>query len=117
LIQRPLGVYQHQRRLFWLKPELDLDISGPLLGRSKQISTSGSVWDGIAGIRGNVNLDKNWYIPYYVDMGTGDSTFPWQGMGVSATSLAMWVWLRHIGICIGSLTPIRCSTSWTSAVL
>jgi len=81
LIQRPLGVYQHQRRLFWLKPELDLDISGPLLGRSKQISTSGSVWDGIAGIRGNVNLDKNWYIPYYVDMGTGDSTFTWQGMG------------------------------------
>ena len=28
-----------------------------------------------------MNLDKNWFIPYYVDMGTGDSTFTWQGMG------------------------------------
>lgn len=67
-------------RYLWLKPELQLDITGPLHSRDKNISDSGDVWDGIIGIRGNVNLDKNWYVPYYVDLGTGDSTITWQWM-------------------------------------
>ena len=67
-------------RYLWLKPELDLDITGPLQARDKNISDSGDVWDGIVGIRGNVNLDKNWYMPYYADMGTGESAFTWQAM-------------------------------------
>ncbi|MGD1074758.1 MAG: hypothetical protein ABR903_01565 [Thermodesulfovibrionales bacterium] len=68
-------------RYFWLKPELDLNITGTVQPRSRQFIDSGTVWDGIGGIRGNVSLDKNWYIPYYVDMGTGGSTFTWQGWG------------------------------------
>jgi len=67
-------------RYLWLKPELDLHVTGPLKSRDKSISDSGDVWDGIVGIRGNVNLDKNWYVPYYVDIGTGDSTLTWQWM-------------------------------------
>jgi len=67
-------------RYLWLKPELELDITGPFRERDKNISDSGDAWDGIVGIRGNVNLDKNWYVPYYADMGTGDSTFTWQAM-------------------------------------
>jgi len=67
-------------RYLWLKPELDLDVTGPLKSRDKKISDSGDVWDGIVGIRGNVNLDKNWYVPYYVDIGTGDSNLTWQWM-------------------------------------
>jgi opacity protein-like surface antigen len=67
-------------RYLWLKPELDLDITGPLQSRDKKISDSGDVWDGIVGIRGNVKLDKNWYLPYYIDVGTGDSNLTWQWM-------------------------------------
>ena len=67
-------------RYLWLKPELDLDVTGPLKSRDKKISDSGDVWDGIVGIRGNVNLDKNWYVPYYVDIGTGESNLTWQWM-------------------------------------
>ena len=67
-------------RYLWLKPELDLRVTGPLHSRDKNISDSGDVWDGIVGIRGNVNLDKNWYAPYYVDIGTGDSNVTWQWM-------------------------------------
>jgi opacity protein-like surface antigen len=67
-------------RYLWLKPELELDVTGPLHERDRHISDSGDVWDGIVGIRGNVNLDKNWYIPYYVDIGTGDSNLTWQWM-------------------------------------
>ena len=69
-------------RYLWLKPELDLDIHvGPLQPRNRTLSTSGSGLDGIVGIRGNVNLDKKWYVPYCVDAGTGDSPFTWQAMG------------------------------------
>jgi opacity protein-like surface antigen len=67
-------------RYLWLEPELDLDITGPLHERDRNISDSGDVWDGIVGIRGNVKLDKNWYVPYYVDIGTGDSDLTWQWM-------------------------------------
>jgi len=69
-------------RYLWLKPELDLGVAvGPLQPRNRTLSTSGSGWDGIVGIRGNVNLDKKWFIPCYVDIGTGDSPFTWQAMG------------------------------------
>jgi opacity protein-like surface antigen len=72
-------------RYLWLKPELDLDTTGTLHEGAKDISDSGDVWDGIIGLRGNVNLDKNWYVLYYVDVGTGDSDLTWQWMaGVGA---------------------------------
>ncbi len=67
-------------RYLWLKPELDLDVTGPLKSRDRHISDSGDVWDGIVGIRGNLNLDKNWYVPYYIDIGTGESNLTWQWM-------------------------------------
>lgn len=68
-------------RYLFLKPELDLSVAvGRLQPRNRTLSTSKDVWDGIVGIRGNVNLDKKWYIPYYLDMGAGDSPFTWQGM-------------------------------------
>jgi hypothetical protein len=66
-------------RYLWMKPELKLNITGPL-NSNHNISDSGDVWDGIAGIRGDVNLAKDWYIPYYADMGTGDSDYTWQAM-------------------------------------
>jgi opacity protein-like surface antigen len=67
-------------RYLWVKPGLDLDISGPLQPRDKNISDSADILDGIVGIKGNVNLDKKWYVPYYADIGTGDSAFTWQGL-------------------------------------
>jgi hypothetical protein len=67
-------------RYLWLKPELKLKITGPLNSSSKNISESGDVWDGIVGIRGNVNLAKDWYIPYYADIGSGQSEYTWQAM-------------------------------------
>ena len=28
-----------------------------------------------------MNLSKNWYLPYYLDMGAGGSKFTWQAIG------------------------------------
>jgi hypothetical protein len=39
---------------------------------------SGSFWDGIVGVRGNVNLTEKWYLPYYADIGTGNTDLTWQ---------------------------------------
>ncbi|MGO9951147.1 MAG: hypothetical protein ACLPN1_02920 [Dissulfurispiraceae bacterium] len=69
-------------RYFFLKPTLDLGVAiGPLQPRSRTISASKGIWDGIGGIRGMVKVYDKWYIPYYADIGTGDSALTWQGMG------------------------------------
>jgi hypothetical protein len=60
-------------RYLWLKSRLELT------GYPK-ISESGHVWDGIAGIHGQVKLTENWYVPFYGDIGTGDSDLTWQAM-------------------------------------
>ena len=58
-------------RYLWLKSKLDLT------GFPK-VSDSGDVWDAIAGVKGQVNLTEKWYIPFYGDIGTGDSDLTWQ---------------------------------------
>jgi len=57
--------------IFWLKSRLDLT------GFPK-VSESGHVWDGIAGVKGQVNLTDKWYIPFYGDIGIGNSELTWQ---------------------------------------
>jgi hypothetical protein len=66
-------------RYLWIDVELKLGISGPLGGgRSDRISDSGSVWDGIVGVRGYVDFGPNVFLPYYADVGGGESDLTWQ---------------------------------------
>ena len=46
-----------------------------------RVEDSGSVWDGIVGVRGSLNLTEKWYLPYHLDVGTGDSDLTWQAFG------------------------------------
>jgi len=41
-----------------------------------------NVWDGIIGVKGRFafGADSEWYVPYYLDVGTGDSDLTWQGV-------------------------------------
>lgn len=41
---------------------------------------SGANWDGIIGAQADFKLNDRWYIPTYVDVGTGDSKSTWQFM-------------------------------------
>ena len=50
-------------------------------GPTGTASASDSVWDGVIGVKGNVNISGGWYLPYYLDVGTGQSDFTWQGSG------------------------------------
>jgi hypothetical protein len=57
------------------------NVSGGTFARSGSASQSATLWDGIIGIRGIVGLgDSRWAIPYYLDVGTGDSALTWQGV-------------------------------------
>jgi hypothetical protein len=40
-------------------------------------------WDFIVGAKGRatVSADGKWYIPYYIDIGAGESRFTWQAFG------------------------------------
>jgi hypothetical protein len=84
--------------------DLDMDLAlGFSLGgqdETRELSQGGSVWDGIVGVKGNVALGERWFLPYYADIGTGDSDFTWQASGGVGFSAASWVDLvlayRHL---------------------
>jgi hypothetical protein len=64
---------------------LTATVTGPGAGQVFQqtgsISQSENIWDAIAGVRGRVRLwDSRWTVPYYLDIGAGDSDFTWQGI-------------------------------------
>jgi len=77
----------------YLDIDMDLDASLDALGpgRSRTLSESDSVWDGMIGVTGNISLSKRWYIPYYLDVGTGESDFTWQAVGGIGFRAAKWV--------------------------
>ncbi len=57
---------------------VDVPLKFRRLGR--KTTPSGDLWDGIVGVRGKVNLADKWYLNYYADGGTGDSSSTWQGL-------------------------------------
>lgn len=49
--------------------------------RTGQSSKDWANWDAIIGVKGQIRLgDTAWFVPYYLDLGTGDSELTWQAM-------------------------------------
>ena len=70
-----------------IEQELNWNFSGnlgglQLPGREGSARVSGSNTDFIVGLRGNIGLGEaeRWFIPYWADIGTGDSDLTWQAM-------------------------------------
>lgn len=60
---------------------LDLDVNINIATsppRTPRVSDSGGIWDGIIGLHGEVTLNEQWYLPFYLDIGTGESDLTWQ---------------------------------------
>jgi hypothetical protein len=57
---------------------LELDSLGP--GQSRAIKDSLSVWDAVVGLQGNASLGEQWFLPYHVDVGFGQSKLTWQAV-------------------------------------
>jgi hypothetical protein len=70
-------------RMLNMKQTLDWSLSNSvpeLPNRSGEASVDGTNWDGIVGVKGRYYLgaDRKWFLPYYVDVGTGQSKLTWQ---------------------------------------
>ena len=74
----PLDVFGGFRYLT-LTNELNWQFTGnigsiPPVQQAGSTSSSGSFWDAIVGVKGRLRLgDGGWFLPYYLDVGTGQS--------------------------------------------
>lgn len=64
-------------------------------------------WDGIVGVKGKHSFGaaKKWFIPYYVDAGTGSSDLTWQastGIGYAARWGETFLVWRHVNYDFGN---------------
>lgn len=72
LVQRDGGILAVVGGFRYLSVEPKLKYSGHSVSQSKDLV------DGIIGLRGSINFNENWYLPYYADIGTGGSDFSYQ---------------------------------------
>ena len=70
-------------RYLSMDADAKLDISSPVLPTlpTLKLSRSADLWDGIIGVKGNYKINDKWFIPYHLDIGTGDSNLTWQAVG------------------------------------
>ncbi len=74
-------------RMLDMKQTLNWSLIGPLpgspLAQSGQASVDGNNWDAIVGIKGRYYLgtERKWFLPYYADVGAGQSQLTWQVNG------------------------------------
>jgi hypothetical protein len=66
----------------------------PEAARSGDVGISNSIVDAIVGVKGQVQGDGGWRMPYYIDVGTGGAQFTWQG----ATGLAYQFHWGEVGL-------------------
>jgi|JI10StandDraft_1071094.scaffolds.fasta_scaffold71104_2 hypothetical protein len=57
--------------------------SHPLAGRSGSTVVKDTLWDAIVGVKGTYTFgsERQWFIPYYFDIGTGQSSLTYQIAG------------------------------------
>jgi hypothetical protein len=86
-------------RYLWLETELDWRLSGDVTGpgggqsfaRSGSVKQHGDIWNGVVGIKGQIGLgDSHWFLPYYADIGTGESDLTWQAFAALAYAFKSW---------------------------
>jgi hypothetical protein len=59
-----------------MNTKLEWNFAGPLglFPKSGKVTNYESLWDGIVGIRGRIGIEGTpWFIPYYADIGSGES--------------------------------------------
>jgi hypothetical protein len=82
--------------------ELEWQFDGPLnlLPQSGRISQDVELWDAIVGVRGRARFgDGKWFMPFHVDIGTGDSDLTWQlfaGLGYTFSWGDVLAAYRHL---------------------
>ena len=102
-------------RMLDLEQKIDWGIEGniggiPIAGRTGARSTGDTNWDFVIGAKGRLRFgaDNRWFVPYYLDVGTGQSDFTWQamgGLGYAWQSIDFFVAYRHLDYDLGDSKP------------
>ena len=66
-------------RYFSMDTRLSISSDGPL-DLHAPLEEASSILNGVVGIQGRLGLAERWYVPYHLDIGTGDSDLTWQAM-------------------------------------
>lgn len=61
--------------------DIETEVKLGLLRQQSERSNSEGFLDGIVGVRGSIKLNENWFLPYYADIGAGDSDLTYQALG------------------------------------
>ena len=103
-------------RLLKMKPTLGYSITGDLgpivlPGRNGSKQVDESIWDGIIGVKGRYVFgdDNKWFVPFYLDVGTGQSQLTWQisgGIGYSYTWGSVFATWRYLDYKFQSGKPL-----------
>jgi hypothetical protein len=104
-------------RMLDLKEHLDWALNGdlsslPIVDREGTSHASRTQWDAIVGVKGRAmfGAQRHWYVPYYLDVGTGESNFTWQGVVGAGYSFGavevLGVW-RYVDYDFGNDMPMR----------
>lgn len=83
-----------------------------LPGRSGSAEQGVDLWDGVVGLRGNARFGggKKWFVPYYLDAGSGTSKFTWQallGVGYSFGWGDLLLVYRYLSFEEGDAQPLQ----------
>jgi hypothetical protein len=110
-------------RLLNVKDTLEWTLNGDMSGvsRSGSAEVDASLWDAIIGIKGMVYLggERTWFIPYYLDVGTGQSDLTWQadtGIGYRFGWGALTATWRYLDYEMKSGEPLQ-SLNFNGAML
>ncbi len=84
-------------RYFWVDLGIQIDVNDNTVFNK---SDSQGYWDGIVGMRGNINLSQTWYLPMYFDVGWGtNGSSTWQaytGVGYHFSSFDAVLTYRYL---------------------
>jgi hypothetical protein len=85
--------------------------NGARFGGFGGISGSDSIWNGIAGFRGRIQIQNSgFFLPYYFDIGAGGSNLTWQisgGIGYQTGRWAFSASYRYLSFSQGSNGVVR----------
>ena len=56
-----------------VEASIDLPVLAPI-----PLSPSFEAYDALIGVKGSFDINENWYVPYILDIGAGDSALTWQ---------------------------------------
>jgi hypothetical protein len=96
----------------YLNVQVDVNLNLDAAYRSFAPERSGSdnIWDGIVGVKGEIALYEQLYMPLYLDIGTGNSDFTWQvagGLGYRFSACDVIAGYRYLSWDFDDSSPIN----------